>query len=642
MARLFGRGGAHSPRGRELFPAAGRWEDLLPDKSDLREATGAASRGEQLWGRPAPTGVRSTGWPVSGLDLPLFSPSPAPATGPARSGSLLGDLLVEQGLVTPGQLAQALAEQPGSGLRVGELLIQVGALDERQLTRVVAEQFGIALVDLRDTAPDPHLAGRIGEKAARELTALPLRDVDGVVDVVVGDPRPGLETLVSEAVGAPVQLFAVTPTEARHAIDRAYRALADVDRLVKAYAAGDGTSLAGEAPATERARDADSPVAKLLTVLMTQALRDRASDVHVEPGSEDMRVRFRIDGALHDVLTLPPSMSEALVSRVKFLAGLDVADRRRPQDGRFGAEFDGRPVEVRVSTMATVLGETCALRVVAGDRALLRLDQLGMAADTCAAFESMVRSTSGMVLCAGPPASGRTATLYAVLSHIEERSRSFVTVEDPVEHLLPSITQVQANGASGVPVAEQLRTALRQDPDVVVVGEIRDADTARTAVQAAVAGRFVLASLRAADSAAALRRVVDMGADAFLVASSLVGVLSQRLVRRTCRACAAPYQPTESELAFYADAGGPPKDVFRRGEGCTFCAGTGYQDRIGVYELLPVTPEIRRLVVGWASEEELRDAAISRGMRPLRSEGVSLVARDLTTVSEVMRSIHAL
>jgi type IV pilus assembly protein PilB len=555
-------------------------------------------------------------------------------------GRLLGSLLVEQGIITPEQLELSLVEQETSGLRVGEQLLRLGVLDEKQLTRALAAQFGIRLGDLSLQAPDPQVTGRLSEGVARRFMALPLRDVDGVVDVAVGDPQPGMEAAIRQAVGAPVELFAVTRAEARQAVDRAYRALADVERMVKAFEAVEAPKTPGIALRDESI-GADSPVAKVVTMLVTEALRDRASDVHLEPSDKALRVRFRIDGALHDVLTLPMSMSAPLVSRIKILANMNIVERRKAQDGQFATDVDGRGIDVRVSTMATVFGEKCVMRILDKSRSLYKLGQLGMPADTQIEYDKMVRSPFGMVLCAGPTGSGKTTTLYATLNEIDERSRNIVTIEDPVEYVFPTINQIQTNEQAGITFADGLRAILRQDPDVILVGEIRDTETARIATQAALTGHFVLSSLHATDSVAALHRFLDMGIEAFLVASSVLGIVSQRLVRRVCQSCAMPYEPTAEEMAFYSEAGGEGNS-FVRGAGCQVCGDTGYHDRIGVYEFLHMTPEIRRLLVGWATQDELRRVAINQGMRTLRTEGLALVDQGVTTISEVIRSIYAL
>jgi type IV pilus assembly protein PilB len=608
---------APTPAPAELAPASDRGSRL---RRPLRVRRNDDS--ERATPPPAPT--------------PSY-PSGQPAT---PGGRLLGALLVEQGLVTAEQLEQALAEQGKTGLRIGEQLMRSGALDERELTYVLADQFEIEVGDLSHQAPDPQVAGRLPEDVARHFLALPLRDVDGVVDVVVGNPRPGMADDLQRALGAPVQLYAVPPSAARQAIGRAYRALADVDRMVKAFEATDTPRVGGIALRDETV-GADSPIARVVTMLVTEALRDRASDLHLEPSDKELRVRFRIDGALHDTLMLPMRMSAPLVSRIKILANMNIVERRRPQDGQFATEVDGRGIDVRVSTMATVFGEKCVMRILDKSRSLYKLGQLGMPRDTQTGYDKMVRSPFGMVLCAGPTGSGKTTTLYATLNEIDERSRNIVTIEDPVEYVFPTINQIQTNEQAGITFADGLRAILRQDPDVILVGEIRDTETARIATQAALTGHFVLSSLHATDSVAALHRFLDMGIEAFLVASSVLGVVSQRLVRRVCQGCKVPYEPTAEETAFYRDAGGE-NETFVRGAGCHLCSDTGYLDRIGVYEFLRMTPEIRRLLVGWATQDELRRVATNQGMRTLRTEGLALVDQGVTTISEVIRSIYAL
>ena len=554
---------------------------------------------------------------------------------------LLGSILVESGLVQPSDLEKALEAHRKSDIRLGEALVKTGVLDEQQVSRALASQFGVDWIDLSQRSPDPAVSNRLVEAKARELHALPLREVDGVLEVIVGNLRKGIEADVAAAVGTPVRIFAVPPSAARQAIDRAYRALADVDRMVKAFSVTDTQRQSGSR-AREEVESADSPVAKLVSMLVTQALRDRASDVHLEPSDGLIRVRYRIDGALTDVLELPDSMAAPLVSRIKILAGMNIVERRKAQDGQFALRVDEKDIDVRVSTMATVWGEKCVMRILDKSRSLIRINELGMPQDTHAEYSKMVRSPFGMVLCAGPTGSGKTTTLYATMTEIDERSRNIVTIEDPVEYVFPSINQIQTNDAAGVTFADGLRAILRQDPDVILVGEIRDQETARIATQAALTGHFVMSSLHATDSVAALHRFLDMGVEAFLVASSVLGVVSQRLVRRICKSCAAPYHPTEEEMAFYVEGGGPAKKKFHRGTGCNFCSNTGYQDRIGVYEFLHMTPEMRRLLVGWATQDELRRVAINQGMRTLRTEGLSLVNQDVTTISEVIRSIYAL
>jgi type IV pilus assembly protein PilB len=297
--------------------------------------------------------------------------------------------------------------------------------------------------------------------------------------------------------------------------------------------------------------------------------------------------------------------------------------------------------DVRVSTATTIWGEKCVMRILDRNRSVLRLGELGMPVDTHATFSKLARAPFGMVLCAGPTGSGKTTTLYATLTEISDPSRNVMTIEDPVEFIFPSINQIQTNEQAGLTFATGLKAILRQDPDAILVGEIRDVETARIAVQSALTGHFVLSSLHATDAVSALHRFLDMGIESFLIASSVLAIVGQRLVRRVCPSCKTQYRPTDEELAFYEESGGPPKQDFWHGTGCNFCGTTGYQDRIGVYELLQMTQEIKRLIVGWATQDELRRLAQKQGMRTLREEAISLVAQDVTTISEVIRSIYA-
>jgi type IV pilus assembly protein PilB len=336
------------------------------------------------------------------------------------------------------------------------------------------------------------------------------------------------------------------------------------------------------------------------------------------------------------------SIGPGLVSRIKIMANMNIVERRRPQDGQLTITIDGKEVDVRVATVATIMGENCVMRILDKTRSLFRLNDLGMPGDTHAAYSKLVRSPFGMVLCAGPTGSGKTTTLYATLSEVNNPTLNVMTIEDPVEYIFPSINQIQTNEQAGLNFATGLKSILRQDPDVILVGEIRDVETTRVAVQSALTGHFVISSMHATDSVSALHRFLDMGIESFLVASSVLAVVGQRLLRRICPSCKAPYTMTEEELLFYKESGGPEKDVFYQGTGCNFCSDTGYKDRIGIYELLIMTPEIKRLIVGWATQEELRTLAVKQGMRTLSQEAISLVAQDITSVAEVIRSVYTL
>jgi type IV pilus assembly protein PilB len=358
---------------------------------------------------------------------------------------------------------------------------------------------------------------------------------------------------------------------------------------------------------------------------------------------ETVRVRYRIDGVLHDVLSLPAAMGTAAVSRLKVLAGMNIVERRRPQDGQIAMKIEGRDIDIRVASTGTIAGEKVVLRLLDKTKPQFRLSELGMPADTYAVFSDLVRSPFGMVICAGPTGSGKTTSLYATMTELNGPERNIMTIEDPVEYVFPAINQIQINEQAGITFASGLRSILRQDPDIILVGEMRDTETARIAVQSALTGHFVLSSLHATDATAALTRFLDMGIEPFVVSSAVLAVLSQRLVRRVCEQCRQPYLPTTDELTFFHESGGvEPAAGFFSGTGCTFCAETGYQDRVGVYELLRMTPAMKRLVAKQPSYDDVRELAAAQGTRTLREEAMRLVTQGVTTIAEVVRSIYLL
>ncbi|MGH9042611.1 MAG: GspE/PulE family protein [Acidimicrobiia bacterium] len=572
------------------------------------------------------------------------SASAAPGDLAVRpDGNRFGELLVRKQLLDTNALVNALQQQTTSGKRLGALLVDQGVISDRDLAIALSEHLGVALADLRNDRPAPDAIALVPEHVARELIAVPLRLVDGTLEVAVADPTPQAERQLGEVTRTSVRLLIAPASEISRVINGAYRALGAIENQVKAFTVGDTlrkTQTAAPAQVTVTS-EAEAPVIQVVNLLIAQALRDRASDIHIEPQDNQVRVRFRVDGALHEVMQVPAAMGPALISRIKIMGGMNIVERRRPQDGGTSLEIDGRALDLRIAATPTVFGEKVTMRLLDKSRPLYRAADIGMPADTHATWMKLVHSPFGMVVCVGPTGSGKTTSLYATLGELDSVERNIMTIEDPVEYVLPSINQIQINEQAGVTFAEGLRSILRQDPDVILVGEIRDAETARIAVQSALTGHLVLSSLHATDTAAAVHRLLDMGIEAFLVASAALAVVGQRLVRRTCTTCKVPYTPSEEELAFYLESGGAPKDTFFIGQGCNFCAGTGYQDRIGVYELLRVTPEIKRLIVGWATQEEIRRMAIAQGMRTLLQEGLALVKSDTTTISEVIRVIYA-
>jgi type IV pilus assembly protein PilB len=556
-------------------------------------------------------------------------------------GARLGELLVAANLATSEQVVTALAEaMGGSGRSLGSQLIADGFINERDLAATLARQQNLEVVDLRQIVPDPAAAALMTESTARALNALPLSADENAIVIAVADPSPSVMKSLQEVIGRPVTVKVATQSDIAMAIGNSFRALANIDSHVEAFRARDSVhkeeSTVGLAGVNE-----DAPVVQVVRLLITQGLRDRASDIHVEPQADRIRVRYRIDGALHDVLDLPGSMGPAIVSRIKILAGMNIVERRRPQDGQISLEIEGRAVDIRVATTSVVSGEKVVMRLLDKSRPIFRLGQLGMSPDVAQRYSALLHSPYGMVICSGPTGSGKTTTLYGSLSEINTPERNIMTIEDPVEYMIPSINQIQINQQAGITFAGGLKSILRQDPDVILVGEIRDAETARIAVQSALTGHFVLSSLHATDAVSALHRLLDMGIEAFLVASSITAVISQRLLRRVCDNCRESYEPSPQEMAFlHAMGGHVPEGGFVRGAGCNFCTHSGYLERIGVYELMPVTDQIRELILNRASHDDVRKLAQSEGMQTLQEESMHLVEAGVTNLTEVLRAIY--
>jgi len=555
---------------------------------------------------------------------------------------LLGEKLLEMNLVTAEQLSAAFEVQRRTGGLLCDILTSMNVLDEVTIARAYSESFGFSMAELRRVSIDKEVLELLDESIAREYIAIPVRVEEGELLLAVAEPSNELRDQLAKATKMSVRFLVAPLSDVRWAVDTNYRSIAHVEQLVKVFQSIEVTrKRPAEAGDSDQSGD-DAPVVQVVDSILTQAMRDRASDVHIEPSDEVIRVRFRIDGALKEIIQLPASIGPGLVSRIKVMANMNIVERRRPQDGQLAITIDGREVDVRVSTVATIMGESCVLRILDKTRSVLHLKDLGMPADTYETYSKMVRAPFGMVLCAGPTGSGKTTTLYATLSEVANQTVNVMTIEDPVEYVFPSINQIQTNEQAGLTFATGLKSILRQDPDAILVGEIRDVETTRVAVQSALTGHFVVSSLHATDSVSALHRFLDMGIESFLVASSILGVVGQRLLRRICPSCKTLYTPTEEEMAFYNETGAPAKDVFYEGAGCNFCSGTGYKERIGVYELLVMTPEIKRLVVGWATQEELRNLAVKQGMRTMRQEAINLVHDDITTIAEVIRSVYTL
>jgi len=558
----------------------------------------------------------------------------------------LGEILLDLGSVDPDDLLSALQaqqEQPGdakSRAQLGQILVQLGSINDVALAAALAHQFDVPLADLAQVRPEPAALERVGEDLARKHKVLPLRiDEAGRVFVATADPldTEAIRELTTHVKSLGLQIGA--RSEIERLLDQSYNVLQSADEVIRAFELSDDTQEVTDDGGF--AVDENAPVVQVVNRILTQGVRSRASDIHVEPMESQVRVRYRVDGAMSEAISLPVRMGPALSSRLKVMAELNIVERRRPQDGQFSIRVDGRPVDVRTSVVPTVNGEKTVLRLLDKTKSLISMKDLGMLPSVEAPYMEMARSPLGMILCTGPTGSGKTTTLYATLTEVNDPTKNVVTIEDPVEYQFSGVTQMQVT-ETGMSFAEGLRGILRQDPDVVLVGEIRDEETARIAMQAALTGHLVLSSLHAIDSVAAIHRFTDMGIEPFLVASALNGVVAQRLLRRLCPNCRVPVPPSSRDIALVAEfTDGQMPEVWYKPAGCHLCSDTGFRGRVGVYELLEFSDSVREAVVARASHADLRDLAIGEGMKTMQMQAFHLVTDGITTVQEVLRSVYA-
>ncbi len=548
----------------------------------------------------------------------------------------IGDLLVQSGAVSREALENA--SHLGNGERMGSLLIEHGLLLEEDVTRALSEQLHVPVVDLRDAHPEPTATALVESLDAHQHDILPLLYIDGILTVAIADPLDSsVMALLRSLPVDEVHVALGVPSQLRSRVNRTYSALSAVTGDIAAFQANEVTV---EPTGTiDDVVDSHAPIVQVVNKIVTQALRDRASDVHIEPAEHNVRVRFRIDGALSEVVELPSEMGQALVSRIKIMADMNIVERRRPQDGQFEMKIDGRDLDVRVSTTSTIWGEKTVLRLLDRTRSLYRLEDLGMPNDSGALYSRLVNSPYGMIIVGGPTGSGKTTTLYATLSEINRTDINVMTIEDPVEYIFPKVNQIQISEQAGMTFATGLKSILRQDPDVILVGEVRDVETARIAVQSALTGHRVFSSVHAVDAVSSLYRLLDMGIEPFLITSAIVGVVAQRLVRRICTSCAIPFEPSMADVTLYEKLGGHEKHSWLKGKGCQFCAGSGYFERVGVYEVLAITDELRQCVVDGQPPRVARDLAAQQGLRTLQTEAIRMVENDITTMEEVIKNV---
>jgi general secretion pathway protein E len=555
----------------------------------------------------------------------------------ARS-RLLGEILVAEGLTSPDAVERALARQRTTGELIGEALVALGVVTQDEVLRAVAQQQDLPYLT-RDEMPSAlPVLKNLSAKYLRTYAVCPVSVEGGSVTVATSDPRnPMVVDDLRQTTGLSVKLVVSSPEAITEAIDRTYDGAnaSALQRIVEGM--DDERGQDGDEDVSHlRDMAFEAPVVRLVNLLVENAITAEASDIHIEPFEDTLRIRYRIDGILYDQEAPPRRLQAAVTSRIKIMAEMNIAERRLPQDGRIRVNLHGTRVDIRVSTIPTVHGESIVMRLLQRSSVFLPLDKLGFPADTLKRFDALIKRPHGIVLVTGPTGSGKTTTLYAALDKINSPDRKIITVEDPVEYQLKGVNQIAVKPKIGLTFATGLRHIVRQDPDVILVGEIRDLETAEIAIQASLTGHLVFSTLHTNDAPAAITRLQDMGVEPYLVASVLEGVLAQRLVRRICAACRVPDTPSPADL----DALGvtaPPGTRLFRGKGCEECRSTGYRGRMGIYELFPITEDARSLVLRRAPARDIRQYAVSAGMVTLRLDGWRRACEGLTTVEEILR-----
>lgn len=556
-------------------------------------------------------------------------------SGRTRKG--LGELLVEENLITSEQLENALEFQRRQGGELSGILVNQGLVRAEDLATVLSIQLNVPLIDLKRHKVQPGALRLIPEDMARKHTLIPLDVVSDSLVVVMADPEDirTIEDIKAQSKMR-VEVSLGIPSDIERAIDLNYGSSSEIAKQVSQFAlpVKEETAVTSELIAR-------TPIAQTVELIITQAVRDGASDIHIEPQEDRLRVRYRIDGILHDMYSLPLTAHAPLVSRVKILAEMNIAEQRRPQDGQFSVQVGNRAVDIRVASMETACGERVTLRILDKSLSLFTLPELGFLPDTLRKYQAMLKSPFGLILVGGPTGSGKTTTLYASINQLDRNEYNILTIEDPIEYHFLDINQTQVNPKAGITFASGLRAAMRHDPDIILVGEIRDKDTAETAVQAALTGHLVFSSIHANDAVSTLFRLMDLGVEPYLISSTLSGIIAQRMVRRICTRCRAPCQPSIEEQITYEEEMKQSPPTLYRGSGCNFCANTGYWKRTGLFEILVMSEEIRRMLLSNASAGDITEQALKEGMITMRRDGMLKAKEAITTVSEVLRSVFS-
>ena len=548
----------------------------------------------------------------------------------------LGQILLNTRVLTQDVLRDALRSAKEKRVKLGETLVAMGAASPEEVLRALAVQNGLPFLTAEELPSAPPIVKNLSPKYLRQYVACPIALDGTTVTVATADPsNPLLLDDLRQMIGGRIALCVAPAPAILDAIERAYGASTALQKIVEGMGPSEGSETEED---INQLRDMafEAPVVRLVNLLIEEAVAAEASDIHVEPSEERLRVRYRLDGILYDRESPPRKLQAALTSRIKLMAEMNIAERRLPQDGRIRVTAGGRRVDIRVSTVPTIHGESLVMRLLDRSSVFLPFDRLGFSPAVAESYQALIRRPHGILLVTGPTGSGKTTTLYAALDKINSPDKKIITIEDPVEYQLAGVNQIPVRPKIGLTFAAGLRHIVRQDPDVIMVGEIRDLETAEISIQAALTGHLVLSTLHTNDAPSAIARLQDMGAEPYLVASVLNCVLAQRLVRRVCATCRAPYEPEARDLLAIGVADATGVELFR-GKGCEDCRGTGYRGRVGIYELFVITEDARGLILSKRPSGEIRRHAIERGMVSLRDDGWAKARAGITTVEEILR-----
>jgi len=550
----------------------------------------------------------------------------------------LGDVLVSGAFITEAELKSAQETAASSNRKLTDILLEQGLVDTEVLSSIISLRYGVPIVNLNEVEIQPAAVALVPENVARDKLVLPISLEDDTLTVATDDPQDlDLVNVLTKVTRKKIDLVLAVGMKVCEAIDQQYKLTSQIQDQISQITKESLSKGQPEMTGLESAKHA--PIIQALEMMLTQAVRDRASDIHIEPQEDRLLVRNRIDGVLQEAVTLPLGAHSAIMTRIKVLSNMNIAERRRPQDGQFSITVGNKQIDFRVATIECDWGEMAVLRVLDKSMLAIKLEELGMSPNVLVPFRKLLRMPFGMILVCGPTGSGKTTTLYSALQELDAQSRNLMTIEDPIEYRFKGINQIQVNRQAGITFAVGLKTIMRLDPDIILVGEIRDHETASTAVQAAITGHLVLSTIHANDSVSAMIRLIDMGIEPFLVTSAVIGTLSQRLVRKVCPYCRVEAEIPPPDAVAYQTIMKESKTKFMVGKGCNFCSRSGYMGRLGAFELLTVSDELRKMVMKGMSASELKERAMNEGMIPMTVDGMQKAKDGLTVPGEVLRNV---